>query len=453
VAGIGFRLRRLVADDTSGGWLRAHGYGAVLSAGPWLLTVCAVAALAVAGRALVGGAVHDVFAAMIGYTYTATLITTGIGSVVVTRHLADMLYTDDRASILATYRWVIGATALLHAALAAVAYLTLPALATDVRAAGAVLVVIVACNWLATVFASATEDYAGVTVAFLAGNAVAVPAAMIAGRSWGLGGYVAGFAAGQSLVFLGLTARLEASLPDRAAPATALLGAFRRYPALAAVGPFYGLALAIDRMLFWASSEGIVLVGWFRLSAYDAPMFLAYLSVVPALAVFLVGVETDFYEAYRRYYGTVTNHGTLAQVIEAKGGMIRAIHDGIARVLIVQAPVTLALVVFAPAIGQTLGFEPLQVSIFRTLLIGAVPHALTLFGIVVLLYFDQRREALAVTALLCGINAGGTAATLALGPAWYGLGFAIAALTACLLTERLIAKSLHHLEYQTFAQA
>ena len=34
MAGIGFRLKRLIVEDTGSGWLRAHLYGAVLSAGP-----------------------------------------------------------------------------------------------------------------------------------------------------------------------------------------------------------------------------------------------------------------------------------------------------------------------------------------------------------------------------------------------------------------------------------
>ena len=33
MAGIGFRLKRLIVEDSSSGWLRAHLYGAVLSAG------------------------------------------------------------------------------------------------------------------------------------------------------------------------------------------------------------------------------------------------------------------------------------------------------------------------------------------------------------------------------------------------------------------------------------
>ncbi|HEV8614130.1 MAG TPA: exopolysaccharide Pel transporter PelG [Methylomirabilota bacterium] len=451
MAGLGFRLQRLVADAEAGGWLRAHIYGAVLAAGPWLLSICSVAALAVVGRALVGTIVHDVFAAIVGYTYTVTLITTGLGSMALTRHLADVLYAGDRTSVLPLYRQAIAVTALVHAGLAAVIYALIPDLGADVKVSAAVLAVAIACTWIATVFTGAAEDYAGVTVAFFAGNAVAVAAALAGGHRWGAAGYVGGFAAGQVLVFVALTARLETAFADGPASSARLASVFRRYPDLALAGALYGLALAVDRMLFWMSSEGIRVVGWFRHSPYDAPMFLAYLSVVPSLAVFLLSVETEFYRSYRRYYGAATQHGTLAQVVAARVEIGRALHDGLARVLMVQAPVTLAAVTLAPVVGEAFAFEPLQVSMLRTLLVGAVPHVLTLFGVVLLLYFDRRRQALLAIAAFGAINAAGTAITLVLGPAWYGLGFAGAALASCLLTQRFLAQTLDDLEYLTFA--
>ena len=43
---------------------------------------------------------------------------------------------------------------------------------------------------------------------------------------------------------------------------------------------------------------------------------------MPSLAIFLVSVETDFYDRYREYYGVATKHGTMRQVLEAKRAMI-----------------------------------------------------------------------------------------------------------------------------------
>jgi len=40
--------------------------------------------------------------------------------------------------------------------------------------------------------------------------------------------------------------------------------------------------------------------------------------VVPSLAIFLVSVETDFYERYRERCGVATKPGTPRRVLEAK---------------------------------------------------------------------------------------------------------------------------------------
>jgi uncharacterized membrane protein len=451
MAGIGFRLRRLTLDNRSGGCVQAHIYGALISTGPWLLSICGLGAISVIGRRIMGSAVDEVFPAIIGYTYTGTLITVGIGSIVVARYLADLLYAGQSVLVLGTYRYVIGMTALVHVVLAAGVYAVAPGLTVDVRLAATVFAGVVACTWMAIIFAGAAEDYNGVIVAFLLGNTLAVLASLVGGARFGLSGYLAGFTFGQAAVLVALTARLERAFGAKSQPAQLPVQAFRRYPELALLGVLCGGGFAVDRVLFWFSREGIVVGGWLRQSLYDAPLLVAYLSVVPSIAVFVVSVETDFFEEYRRYFGAVTQHGTLAQVVAAKVSMARALHQGLVRMLTVQTPITLGLVVAAPALGETLGFERLQVSILRTLLIGALPHALAAFGIVLLLYFDRRRMALEVSAVFFATNAGATILSIALGPAWYGLGFAIAALASSLLAQHHLTRAMDELEYITFA--
>ena len=38
---------------------------------------------------------------------------------------------------------------------------------------------------------------------------------------------------------------------------------------------------------------------------YDLPIFLAYLAVIPGMAVFLLRIETDFAEAHGRFFDAV----------------------------------------------------------------------------------------------------------------------------------------------------
>jgi uncharacterized membrane protein len=452
VAGIGFRLRRLIAEHTLGGWLRAHLYGAVISSGPWLVSVLALASLAVLVRRSVGHADENLFRAMIVYTYTGTLITTGGPQMVVTRHLADCLYLADTAAFARVYRRVLAATALGHLALGALFYGFAPDLSLSVRVLGAVLFAVVACTWMVMAFVGAALHYRSVVVASVAGYAAGVGAGAALAIHWGLPGQLAGFTLGQAVILFALCGRVEREFRDPGPGDTrGLARAFGRHRALGAAGALYGAAIAVDRVVFWTSEVGERIHGWFYGSLYDVPVFLAFVSVVPALAVFFVNVETDFQARYRVYYGAVTRRGTLAQILGAKAEMVAALRDGLRRVLLVQAPVTLVLVALAPQLGRALDLDGVQVAILRAALVGAALHALALFGTIVLLYFDRRRAALEVTALFFAANLGLTLATTVLGPRVWGHGYALAALAACLLACQRLSATLDDLEYLTFA--
>ncbi|HKW92121.1 MAG TPA: exopolysaccharide Pel transporter PelG [Methylomirabilota bacterium] len=449
---MGFRLKRLIVEDTYGGWLRAHLYGAVLSAGPWLLSICTLGTLALLSRNLIGDAAHARFQVVVVYTYTFSLITTGAAHMVVTRQLADELYLGRLGALVVSYRWTIGVTALAHLLLGVVVYGLAPGLDAGTRLFGVMLLVVVSCTWMVMIFLGAAQDYASVVAAFFVGNAVSLLAALGLGRYVSGAGYLGGFLLGQAGILFVLCGRVEREFTGLRVPETVdLRRAFAQYPELIVTGLLYNAAIAVDRVLFWAAPTGRSIVGWFHASLYDTPIFLCYLSVVPSLAIFLVSVETDFYDRYREYYGVATKHGTLRQVLQAKRAMTDCLRDSVRRLLLAQAPVTLLLMAMAPWIAAGLGMERLQLGILRCGLVGAFLHALCLFGGIVLLYFDRRRAAAEVAGVFFLANGLFTAATLLVGPRAYGLGYPLAALLACAWSYRRLEETLEDLEYLTFA--
>src|SRR4026209_588694 len=375
MAGLGFRLKRLIVDGSYSGWLRAHLYGAVLSAGPWLLSICTLGTLALLSRNLIGDAAHARFQAIVVYTYTVSLITTGAAHMVVTRHLADELYRGRIGALVVSYRLTLGVTALAHLVLGTAFYALCPGLEPALRVFGVMLLVVVSCTWMVVIFLGAAQDYASVVAAFFVGHVGRRLAALGLGRMIGSAGYLGGFLVGQAGILFVLCARVEREFTAvRVLESVHLLRAFGRYPELIAAGVFYNAAIAVDRVIFWVGPTGLPVVGWFHASLYDSPIFLCYLSVVPALAIFLVSVETDFYDRYREYYGVATKHGTLRQVLEARRAMTECLRDSLRRLLVVQAPLTLLLMALAPWIADRIGLDRLQVAILRCGLVGAPLH-------------------------------------------------------------------------------
>ncbi|MFS9669432.1 exopolysaccharide Pel transporter PelG, partial [Klebsiella pneumoniae] len=72
------------------------------------------------------------------------------------------------------------------------------------------------------------------------------------------------------------------------------------YPSLMLIGLLYNLGIWLDKFMFWyAPGTGQQVFGPLNASViYDIPVFLAYLGIIPGMAVFLVRIETDFVEYY-----------------------------------------------------------------------------------------------------------------------------------------------------------
>lgn len=85
------------------------------------------------------------------------------------------------------------------------------------------------------------------------------------------------------------------------------LGSGRMYRSLMLTGLFYNLGIWADKFVFWFHPvTGSTVIGALRASlVYDLPVFLAYLAIIPGMAVFLVRMETDFVEYYDKFYDAV----------------------------------------------------------------------------------------------------------------------------------------------------
>ncbi|MEE9418824.1 MAG: exopolysaccharide Pel transporter PelG, partial [Desulfatiglandaceae bacterium] len=184
---------------------------------------------------------------------------------------------------------------------------------------------------------------------------------------------------------------------------------------------------------------------------YEGPVFFAYITIVPTLALFLLKIETVFYEHYRSYYGKIIGKWDMAGILREKDLMIRALKESLREVLIIQGAVTLLCLFFAPELVKMAKMTPLQVPVFRIALIGSFLQVLLALNIIILFYFDLRRTVLAVTTVFLVSNAGLSYVTTRLGIQFYGYGFTYACLVSLLFSFYLLNSKVRDLEYITFA--
>ncbi len=453
MAGIGFELRRAIHEASYAGTIRGYLYAAVISSGPWLLSVIALSLLGVISTTFLAQEATDLFAATVTHTFALSLITTGIFQMVVTRYLADQMYLNETESIAPTFVAVLVLSSAMQFLLMNL-LLAGTELPVEYRVPAVALYVAVSGTWVAMVFLSAAHDYVSIVLAFAVGYVVSFALAVFLGARFGLSAYLGGFAAGQVAALGLLVSRVLAEFRPARSFSLDFLGHFRLYPALMGIGLAYNLALWIDKFAFWFSPEGVDVGSFMNVyPAYDTSFFIASLAIVPALAVFTVNLETDFYTYYKGFYAAILEQQSLYHLLAAKEGMVRSIRDSYFTLLKLQAAVALlGTTLFTPAIMRVFLIPQSEWHIFRLMVLAMSVQVFLLFTTLVLLYLDLRGSVLITVSVFLATNLGFTILTIFGGFEFYGYGFLGSSVVSTAVSFALLVNRLRNLEYLTFTR-
>lgn len=211
------------------------------------------------------------------------------------------------------------------------------------------------------------------------------------------------------------------------------------------------MAAWVDKWIMWFVPEREQLPsGMISYPNYDGAMFLAYLTIVPAMAVFIVNLETRFFEAYQKFYRDIQGHAVLERIHENHRTIVDTLKESARNVTVLQACVAFLAVLTAPQLFQWAGISMFQISMFRIGVLGAFCHVLILFLTIVLSYFDLRRKMLYVSGVFLVTNAVFTYATTKMGFAYYGYGYFLSCLVTLLYAYALTAREVLRLPYLSF---
>ncbi|CRS25696.1 putative membrane protein [Pseudomonas aeruginosa] len=183
---------------------------------------------------------------------------------------------------------------------------------------------------------------------------------------------------------------------------------------------------------------------------YDLPIFLAYLSIIPGMAVFLVRIETDFAEWYERVYEAIRGGETLQHIGLLKEQMILAIRQGLLEICKVQGLAVVLLFLLAPQLLGWLGISRYYLPLFYIDLIGVSIQVVFMALLNVFFYLDKRRIVLELCVLFVIVNGALTFVSLLLGPSFFGYGFTLSLLVCVLVGLYRLTTALDDLEYETF---
>ena len=453
MAGIGFELRKILNRDSYFALVRAYAYAGLISSGPWVLSILGLVAI---GLLSVNIAVPNLlisqFQVSVTYLIMASLILTGVLQLSFTRWVSDQLFGNRSDTIVPNFAGVLLVTNGVAGGLSLVLVFASFSGESVIYRALMVAGFVTMCDvWLATIFMSGLKFYKTIVFLFAGGYGVSVLLAVLL-RGQGLEGLLAGYIAGQFLMLMGMVFIILRSFPAERLIAFDCFRPGAMYPTLMAVGLLFNFAIWADKIVFWlAADTSQPVIGPLRASViYDMPVFLAYLGIIPGMAVFLVRFETDFVEWYDRFYNAVREGGSLEEIALMRDEMVFAIRQGLFDIIKIQTLSVLVLVVFAPTLFDKLNISPLYLPLFYVDAVAASLQVALLAVMNVFFYLDKRREVLATVALLSVLNVLLSMVSLRLGVVFYGYGFALAMLVSLIFSLAVLERKLGRLEYETF---
>jgi uncharacterized membrane protein len=453
MAGIGFEIRKLLTRDSYFGLLQAYTYAGVISSGPWVLSILGVLLVGVMSFGVVApDALITQFQVSVTYVIAVSLILTGFLQLAFTRYIADRLFDKQEDRVLPNFMGALFVTTLLSGLLAyPFAALAFTAQSTAYKLLLPACFVVMCDIWVATIFLSGMKRYKAIVGLFALGYGVTVSAALLL-RFLDMEGLLAGFLIGHFVLLTGMMLLVLRDYPSDRFIEFDFLRRGRMFATLIWVGFVYNLAVWTDKFLFWYSPDtGEAVIGPLHASVvYDFPIFLAYLSIIPGMAVFLVRMETDFVEYYQRFYDAVRDGGTLQRIEDLRNEMVLTARQGIFEIFKIQTIAVLATFVAGPALLSALGISKLYLPLLQIDVVAAGLQVVLLGILNVFFYLDKRREVLGLTLLFLLSNFALTAWSLSLGAAFYGYGFAASLLLTVVAGLVMLDRKMETLEYETF---
>ena len=180
--------------------------------------------------------------------------------------------------------------------------------------------------WIALIFLSGMKAYRRIIWTLAKGYSLGIAVGLVAspmGTEWPVAGCVDRAWLSCCFHFCIISC---ANIPGASLLKFDFLDRNRSFYSLFVVGTLYYLAVWVDKFIFWFvpyTSEAVI--GPLRASIiYDLPIFLAYLFILPGMAVFLVTMEADFAEQHERFYRAVREGDTLMHIEYRRDQMVYA---------------------------------------------------------------------------------------------------------------------------------
>ncbi|WP_157950846.1 exopolysaccharide Pel transporter PelG [Peribacillus acanthi] len=453
MAGIGFQLKKLFRDEGILVNLKAYGYSTIVTIGPMALCICLIIfsqyLLIAVGTPLVE---RDRFMAATQYSFIFSQILTGGFNMVISRYVADMTFIKKEENVLASMYGLITICLFFGGILCFLLYFNSP-LSISFKLTSYIFFCELIIIWIQCMYVSALKDYMRIVKSFVIGVIVAGVLTWVAIVVLDYNNAVTLFICldiGFLVIILMFLQNIKRFFRINNLSYFNFLIYIERYPLLLLTGFLYTFGLYAHNFVVWMRSEHQVIVDrtFFIAPFYDVPVFYAYLTILPAMVIFMVSVETSFYDSYKLYYQRILEGFSLQDIMIAKKNMFDIISVELKFLTEVQLFITIASIAAGTQLLPKIGMTSEQIHIFTILVIGNLFFSIMFTCILILLYFDAQKDTV-ITTILFALSS----LVITIITTWvenYGFAWFLSTFICLVLVLKRLKNYLNDIDYYTF---
>lgn len=452
MAGIGFELKKILNKNSLLSVVEAYGLAGIIGSGPWIVSILALLCIGMISLSLLTSPkVIIQFLVIVTYLMAGSLIVSGMFQLLLTRFVSDLIYAKQEQWIVSN---LLGAM-LVITIVGAIVAISIMLLSPNIDILTKIVICsafVLLCNqWLTIIFLSGMKEYYQIFFSIMISYSLMVLLTYLLSPDSLLGLMII-FTICQAILTFSFLFSIIRSFPPKIIVSFEFLDPKKTFFSLLFCGLFYNLGVWLDKFVFWSRHEtSHQVLDFFHASyVYDVPIFIAYLAIVPGMAVFMLKMETDFADKCLNFFAAVRNGATYRHIVLLKNDMIKACQTSIFYIFKVQGITCLLLLLFARDLLRLLGIDVSYLHLLYVDLVGVSLQVLVMAILNVMYYLDKRYEALFLTIFMVCSNFLLAHLSINLGPMFYGYGFAITMLLTTLIGMVLLDKQFASLEYSTF---
>lgn len=397
MAGIGFELRKIFRKTTISSRIKGIVFATMTTIGPTIIFLIMLLSINLILDALNVSETQQIFfSSATLYLFLFSIIISGTTGTTITRFISDRIHENEEdyipSAMFGTSIFVSILASIFASIIIVLLYLDG---ITDLLMLASlyILTIVVSITYNLMFFISALKEYLKITIAFFVGILLGALTFFVLYQFTNLNVLIIILMAmivvftiiNILLIYLILTFFNHSNHEY-----FAFLSYYKKHPYLFLSGLFYIVTLYVPNILYWLFSDIAIQVSIFRVApSYDMALFLAILVNLSTPVLFVVKVETKFFEKYQKYVGSLIN-GTYSVIEKYRKIMLKTMDIELFYIYEVQLIITIILTCAGILLLPMLGFGGMVMNYFLLLSIGVYCTYLMYFTVIFLYYFDDQ---------------------------------------------------------------